>query len=81
MWNMNITLAIDERLIERARKLAQSEGTSLNQMIRDLLEEATGASTPEARLAELERLWAEEPVESSARSWRREDAYDRSVLR
>ena len=78
---MNVTLSIDDRLVERARRLAASEGTSLNQMIRHLLEEATAASSTEVLLDELEALWADDAGDSGGRRWRREDLYDRPVLR
>ena len=32
---MNITLAIDDRLVEKARRKADANGTSLNQVVRD----------------------------------------------
>lgn len=35
---MNITLSVDDRLVEEARKLAQVRGTSVNQLVRDYLE-------------------------------------------
>ena len=78
---MNVTLSIDDRLVKRARKLAANEGTSLNQMIRNLLEEVTAASSTEVLLDELETLWAEDAGDSGGRTWRREDLYDRPVLR
>ena len=40
---MNITLAIDERVAERARRAAQAMGKSLNQAVRDYLEQLAGA--------------------------------------
>jgi len=55
----NITLSADERLIERARREAAHRGKSLNQLIRDYLEELAGerAVTNEFdRLRELSRL-------------------------
>jgi len=77
---MNVTLSIDKRLVERARKLAASQGTSLNQMIRRLLEEATASSSGATLLAELEQLWVAEAGDSQGKPWRREDLYDRPVL-
>lgn len=35
----NVTLSMPEELLERARKYALEKGTTLNQMIRDLLAE------------------------------------------
>ena len=77
---MNVTLSIDDQTLTRARLLAQRRGTSLNQMIRDYLETLT-ASDPAQAVAELERLWCEEEGDSGGRTWSREDAYDRPVLR
>lgn len=78
---MNVTLSIDEKLVQRARQLAASQGTSLNQMIRRLLEEATAASSSDRLLGELERLWVSEEGDSEGRKWRRDELYDRAVLR
>jgi predicted HicB family RNase H-like nuclease len=36
---MNITLSVDERIAEQARKAAQAMGKSLNQAVRDYLEQ------------------------------------------
>jgi hypothetical protein len=77
---MNVTLSIDDQTLNRARSLAQRRGTSLNQMIRDYLETLT-ARDPGQAVAELQRLWREEAGDSGGRTWRREDAYDRPVLR
>lgn len=55
----NIMGSADERLIERARREAERRGTSLNQLIRDDLEELTGGTAPSSqfdRLRELSRL-------------------------
>ena len=78
---MNVTLSIDKRLVERARKLAADRRTSINEMIRRMLEEATAATAPENLLRELEGFWDEDAGDSGGRKWRREDPYDRPVLR
>jgi 3-oxoacyl-[acyl-carrier protein] reductase len=44
---MNVTLALDSRLVERARKAAAAMGKSLNQAIREYLETLAGASSTE----------------------------------
>lgn len=38
---MNITLSVDEKIIEEARKVAASMGKSLNELIREDLERLT----------------------------------------
>jgi len=78
---MNVTLSIDEKLVERARRLAAAQGTSLNQMIRRLLEEATAASSVDHLAEELDELWASDEGDSGGRTLRRDELYDRAVLR
>ena len=41
---MNITLSIDEQVAQRARLAAQKMGKSLNQVVRDYLEQLAGGS-------------------------------------
>ena len=53
---MNLTLAVDDRLVEQARKVAESQGKSLNQVIREYLEELTSPSTTAGEMEELRRL-------------------------
>ena len=53
---MNVTLSIDENLLRRARGVAESMGKSVNQLIRDYLEEITSESSVEEEIAEFERL-------------------------
>jgi len=50
---MNITLSVDQRLVERARKAAEAMGKSLNQAIRDYLAYLAGEGEMEAELKEL----------------------------
>jgi predicted nucleic acid-binding protein len=45
---MNITLSIDEQVADSARKAAQSMGKSLNQAVRDYLEQLAGGQQLEA---------------------------------
>ena len=53
---MDLTLSIDERLVEEAQKVAVALGKSLDQLIRDYLEQLTSAASPEEAIAELQRL-------------------------
>lgn len=71
---MNLTLSIDESLIQRARKVAESMGTSVNQLIRDYLEELTAQSSLEGEILELEQL--SEQARGRSRGWR----FDRAEL-
>jgi hypothetical protein len=71
---MNLTLAVDERVVTRARRAARSLGKSLNQAIRDYLEELAGGVSAEDDVAELERL-SRRP-KGQRRGWR----FDRGEL-
>ena len=42
--NMNITLSVDEQVAQRAREAAKKMGKSLNQVVRDYLEQLGGSS-------------------------------------
>jgi Family of unknown function (DUF6364) len=51
----NLTLSIDDELLRRGRNYARARGTSLNSLVRKLLDEAL--STPDATVdAMIERL-------------------------
>jgi len=41
---MNITLSVDEQVAQRAREAAQKMGKSLNQVVRDYLEQLAGVA-------------------------------------
>jgi len=75
---MNLTLSIEDRLVQQARKMAEAKGTSLNQLIRDYLEELTAQSDPEAEIAELRRLSAEGRGRSRGWKFNREEIHDRA---
>lgn len=73
---MNITLSIDDHLVERAREVARQQGTSLNELIRHFLGMLVGQSSSADLVAELQRLWNEDPGHSAGYRFRREDAYE-----
>jgi len=78
---MNITLAMDEALVEEARRVAAARGISLNQMIREELERLTRAGERQLRIDEMMRLFKEHPGDSGGWKWNREELYDRAILR
>lgn len=53
---MNITLAVDDRVAEAARKAANTLGKSLNQLVREYLEDLAGEDQLETELEELRAL-------------------------
>ena len=56
---MNITLAVDETTVERAREVARQQGTSLNAMIREYIELLANQATGDELLKAFEDMWAE----------------------
>ena len=80
MRNMNVTLSVDDRVVAEARRLAAVRGTSLDQLVRDFLEELTRVDDGESVVsvvAQLDALWAEESYRSQS-SWKRDELYERA---
>ena len=75
---VDLILSLDERLVEQARQVAQSMGTSLDQLVRGYLEEITSQSTAAEDMAELRRLSAE--GKGRSRGWKldRDEVHERS---
>ena len=73
---MNVTLSLDEQLVERARKKAGALGKSLNQVIREYLQVLAGGDDPKRSIAEFNRLSGQ----GHSRGWRfdRDEIHDRS---
>jgi hypothetical protein len=65
---MNITLSIDERVAEQARLAAQAMGKSLNQAVRDHLEQLAGRAQLESEIAAYLTSTASTP--GRLRGWR-----------
>ncbi len=82
----NLTIAVDEETLKRARIKALEQGTSVNALLRDYLESYASsprihAGSREEQLEALERLLARTAeVDAGSgpagRTWKREDLYD-----
>ena len=72
----NITLALDERTLEAGRAYARKHETTLNALVRDLLERAV-VTDRRAAVAEMFRLMDQYPGHSRGRRWTREELYAR----
>ena len=71
----NLTLAVDEQIVERAREVARRQGTSLNALIRAYLERLAGQKSGAEIRSELEQLWKAGSGHSGGKKVRREDIY------
>lgn len=72
---MNVTLSIDDEVIRRARTRAEALGTSVNQLIRDYLEQFAGKSDANEDAAEFDRL--SRLAQGDSRGWK----FNREELR
>lgn len=75
--SVNITLSIDDKVIQDARRRAEAMGTSVNQLVRDYLEQLVGKADHNADAVEFERL--SQISEGDSRGWHfnREELHER----
>lgn len=73
---MNVTLSIDEQVVERTRRKAATLGKSLNQLIREYLQVLAGGDDVERSIEEFNQLSGS----GHSRGWRfnRDEIHDRS---
>jgi len=74
--SMNLTLSVDEQLVEQARKRANALGKSLNQLIRDYLQTLAGGDNPERSIAEFRKLSGK--GDSRGRRFNRDEIHERT---
>ena len=74
---MNITLAVDDEVVHKARRRAEQLGTSVNQLVRDYLEQLAGKSDPVRDAEEFQRLSELSQGNSKGRKFSREEAHER----
>jgi len=74
---MNVTLSVDDEVIVRARRRAEALGTSVNQLVREYLEQLAGRSDPNQDAAEFERL--SKLAHGDSRGWKfnRDELHER----
>jgi len=74
---MNVTLSIDDEVIQRARRRAEAMGTSVNQLIRDYLREFSGKTDPNEDAAEFKKL--SRLAKGNSRGWKfnRDELHER----
>lgn len=71
---MNITLSVDERVAENAREAARKMGKSLNQAVRDYLEQLGGSARTSQEWDEFERSCLASPGRLNGWKFNREEA-------
>lgn len=74
---MNLTLSIDDEVVELARRRAERMGTSVNQVVRDYLRDFSGKTDPNEDAAEFKKL--SRLAKGDSRGWRfnRDEIHER----
>lgn len=81
LMGTNITLAVDAKTVEKAREVARQQGTSLNALIRDYIEQLAGHRSGAEISRQLDSLWAQSSGHSRGTRFRREDLYEERLGR
>jgi len=74
---MNITLAVDEKVAQRAREAAQKMGKSLNQAVRDYLEQLAGSSRRGQEWVQFEARCLQSTAQLGGWKFNRDEANER----
>jgi hypothetical protein len=76
---MNITLSADKTLIEKARRYAKKQNTTLNNLVREYLRKITGHTDVDKAADEFEAIAIEHGGKSpKAYKFNREEIYERT---
>ena len=79
---MNVTLAINDELVKKVRKIAADRDTTLTAMVRDYLltmaNEDAASGRKQLECEALERTFREIKIRMGERSWTRQDLYERA---
>lgn len=75
---MNLTLSVDDKVVERARGAAHAMNKSLNQLVREYLEQLAGETDTEGTLAELRQLSAQSGGRSQGKRLDRDELHERA---
>jgi len=75
IYSMNLTISIDERVVEQAREVARRQGVSLNALVREFIEGLAGQRPGEELSRRLVALWGAQVGDSGGEKITREDAY------
>lgn len=74
----NLTLVIDEDVLQRARVRALQQGTSVNALVRAYLTRVAGESEASQGMAEFFASVTDAGASSGGRTWTRDELHDRS---
>lgn len=83
---MNLTLSVDDQLVEKARLVASRQGTSLQALVRQYIETLAGSREGAALVERLEQHWGEadkhlQQHPAKRQKFNRDDLYEDRVAR
>ena len=74
----NLTLTLDESLVQAARKVALERSTSVNQLVREFLARLVRETDrQQAALARVDEVFRTTRIQVGRRTWKREDLHER----
>lgn len=74
---MNLTLSVDDDVVQKARRSAKSMGKSVNQLVREYLEQLGGKPDREALVAEFRELSKRPLGDSKGWKFNRDEIHER----
>ena len=74
---MNLTLSVDDATLDKARQRASAMGKSVNQLVREYLEQLAGNSDREALISEFKELSKKPLGDSKGWKFNREEIHER----
>ena len=77
LCDVNITLSVEDEIVRKARRRAEQLGTSVNQLVREYLEQFAGKSDSLRDADEFRRLSNASQGNSNGWKFDREEAHDR----
>ena len=75
---MNLTLSVDDKVVARARGAARAMNKSLNQLVREYLEQLAGETAVAETLAELRQLSAQSDGRAHGKRLDRDELHERA---
>ena len=74
---MNLTLSVEDDIVEGARRRAKALGTSVNQLVREYLKQLAGNTNREALLQEFREMSKHPTGDSKGWKFNRDEIHER----
>jgi hypothetical protein len=75
--DVNLTLSVDDEVVQQARRRAEAMGTSVNQLVREYLEQLAGKPDRQALVAEFRELSKKPLGDSKGWKFNRDEIHER----